>query len=88
MRGFMWAGVSIWTTLRMEMVPREFRGRWEGFLGLFQNIIRVPSLLIGGYLYENVNPILVFIIPILVDACIRMPVLATVPDTLKKQNTS
>jgi MFS family permease len=82
MRGVMMAS-SAWMTMSMEMVPREFRGRWAGFKGLFQNLIRVVAMLLGGYLYESVNPVLVFLIPLVVDLLVRMPVLATVPDTLK-----
>jgi MFS family permease len=82
MRGVMMAS-SAWMTMSIEMVPREFRGRWTGFKGLFQNLIRVVAMLLGGYLYESVNPVLVFLIPLVVDLLVRMPVLATVPDTLK-----
>jgi len=74
---------SAWMTMSMEMVPREFRGRWTGFISLLQNLIRVPAMLLGGYLYESVNPALVFIFPIFVDALIRMPILRTIPDTVK-----
>ena len=83
MRG-VWMGSHAWMVMSMEMVPQEYRGRWMGFNGLLQNSIRVPAALIGGYLYESVNPILVFLIPIIVDVCLRMPILATIPDTLKK----
>jgi hypothetical protein len=41
-------------------------------------------MLLGGYLYESVSPELVFIIPIVVDVLVRMPLLTTVPDTLRK----
>ena len=81
----MMSSFGAWMTMSMEMVPREYRGRWTGFNSLFQNLIRVPAMLLGGYLYENVNPVLVFIIPIIVDALVRMPILATVPETLKEQ---
>jgi MFS family permease len=84
MRGVMWGGLSAGNTMRLEMVPQEFRGRWIGFIGLFQNLIRVPAMLLGGYLYESIDPRLVFIIPILIDAFISMPILATIPDTLKQ----
>jgi MFS family permease len=84
MRGFMWGGMNAWDTMRQEMVPQEFRGRWIGFIGLIQNFIRVPAMLFGGYLYENVDPRLVFIIPVIVDAFIRMPLLTTIPDTLNE----
>ena len=84
-RGVMMSS-SAWMTMSMEMVPREYRGRWTGFISLLQNLIRVPAMLLGGYLYESVNPALVFIIPIFVDALIRLPVLRTIPDTVKIQN--
>ncbi len=82
-RGVMMSS-SAWMTMSMEMVPREYRGRWTGFISLLQNLIRVPAMLLGGYLYESVNPALVFIIPIFVDALIRLPILRTIPDTVKK----
>lgn len=85
MRGVMMAS-SAWMTMSMEMVPREFRGRWTGFKGLFQNLIRVGAMLLGGYIYESVNPVLVFLIPLVVDILVRMPVLATIPDTLRRNN--
>ena len=83
MRGVMMSS-SAWMTMSMEMVPQEYRGRWMGFTSFFQSLVRVPAMLVGGYLYESVNPTLVFLIPILVDALIRLPILATVPDTLKR----
>jgi hypothetical protein len=72
-------------TMSMEMVPREYRGRWTGFVSLLQNSIRVPALLLGGYIYEYIDPTLVFTIPLIVDILIRMPILTTIPDTLKTQ---
>ena len=81
-RGVMMSS-SAWMTMSMEMVPREFRGRWTGFISLLQNLIRVPAMLLGGYLYESVDPALVFILPIFVDALIRIPILRTIPDTMK-----
>ena len=76
---------NAWEAMNMEMVPQEFRGRWTGFSSLLQNSIRIPAMLIGGYLYENVNPVLVFIIPVIVDAFLRIPILATIPDTFRRK---
>jgi len=67
-------------------VPTKYRGRWTGFTSLFQNLLRVPSMLLGGYIYENINPALVFLIPVAIDALVRMPILAAVPETLKRRN--
>jgi len=57
MRGILMSSFGPWMTMRMEMVPKEYRGRWEGFIGLFQNMIRVPAMILGGYIYESINPI-------------------------------
>lgn len=83
LRGVM-MGSNAWMTMSMELVPPEYRGRWTGITSLLQNLTRVPAMLIGGYLYQNVDPRLVFIIPIIIDSFIRMPILSTVPETLKK----
>jgi MFS family permease len=84
-RGVMMSSRS-WMTMSMEMVPQKYRGRWTGFLSLLSNAIRVPAMLIGGYLYESGYPEIVFIIPVVVDLCVRMPLLTRIPETLKKEN--
>lgn len=76
-------GSNAWMTMSMELVPPEYRGRWTGLTGLLQHLTRIPAMLIGGYLYQSLDPRLVFIIPILVDAIIRMPILYTIPETLQ-----
>ena len=83
-RGVMMSSRS-WMTMSVEMVPKEYRGRWTGFLSLIQNLLRVPSMLLGGYLYESGYPEIIFIVPIVVDLLIRMPILAMIPETLKKE---
>ena len=83
-RGVMMSAQAF-NTMSMEMVPPEYRGRWTGFVSLFQNLLRVPSILLGGYIYQNIDPALVFILPLLVDILVRMPLLSTIPDTLKSR---
>ena len=86
MRGVMMSS-SAWTAMSMEMVPQEYRGRWTWFNSLFQSLLRVPAMLIGGYLYESVNPVLVFLIPILVDSLVRVPILVAIPETLRRSSS-
>jgi len=83
-RGVMMSAQAF-NTMSMEMVPPEYRGRWTGFVSLLQNLLRVPAILLGGYIYENLDPALVFTIPLVVDLLIRMPILSTIPDTLKRR---
>ena len=40
--------------------------------------------IIGGLIWENLGPSWVFIVATLVDLLIRLPLLITVPETLKK----
>jgi MFS family permease len=82
MRGVI-MGSNAWMAMSMELVPPGYRGRWTGLTSLLQNLTRVPAMLIGGYLYQTIDPRLVFVIPVLVDALIRMPILNTIPETLK-----
>ena len=74
------------TTMSMEIVPTEYRGRWTGILSFLQNLVRIMAMILGGYIYGVINPNLVFIIPVIIDAFIIMPILFTIPDTLKKQS--
>jgi MFS family permease len=83
-RGVMMSSRS-WMTMSMEMVPEEYRGRWTGFISLLQNAIRVPAMLFGGYLYETGNAELVFILPIILSLMVRMPLLATISETLQRE---
>lgn len=73
----------IWTTMSMEMVPEIKRGRWSGILMLFRNIVRIPAPIIGGILYQKINPAIIFLLPITIDLFLRLPVLITTPETLK-----
>ncbi len=73
----------IWTTMSMEMVPETKRGRWSGILMLFRSIVRVPAPMIGGILYQTINPATVFLLPIMIDVFLRLPTLITTPETLK-----
>jgi len=67
---------SAWSALRMELVPEEQRGRWLGIISSLRSILRIPAPIIGGILYKCPYPELIFIIPLLLDMLIRMPLLA------------
>jgi len=68
----------------MELVPPDMAGRWHGVLGMLGGLVVVPAPLIGGLIYRHWNPIWVFLLPLLVDLIIRLPLLATVPETLDR----
>jgi MFS family permease len=73
-----------WSTMTVEMVPAEQRGRWGGISQLFNGLAMIPASIIGGYLWARFAPELPFIVYIIVASLILIPILATVPETLKR----
>jgi len=81
--GFPWEWI-IWNTMSMEMVAESKRGRWSGMLMLFRNLVRIPAPIIGGILYQMATPALLFLLPLVIDLALRLPILITAPETLKR----
>ncbi|NQT08085.1 MFS transporter [Candidatus Bathyarchaeota archaeon] len=80
-------GGSSYQTWMLELVPPEKRGRWLGVTNTVNSLVRIPAPIIGGMLYESVNPGLMFLIPVVLEAVIRLPIiLLKVPETLKKRS--
>jgi len=81
--GFPWEWI-IWSTMSMELVDESKRGRWGGMLMMFNNLSRIPAPIIGGILYQTVNPAMLFLLPVTIDLFLRLPTLITTPETLKR----
>jgi MFS family permease len=69
-------------TMFWEMVPSEKRGRLFGIEGLM-NIATVPATIIGGILWQQGFMAEVLFLPILLEVLVVMPILFTIPETLK-----
>jgi MFS family permease len=73
---------TAYDTMALELVPPNQRGRWLGITNAFSSISRIPAPIIGGFLYSGETPYLIFLIPLLLDLGLRMPLLAwKVPET-------
>ncbi len=72
--------------MTMELLPLEQQGRWGGLLGLFTGLVTIPAPIIGGLIWRELGPTYVFVIPIVFDLLLRIPLLATVPETLGTDN--
>jgi len=80
--------ISVATTsaMTLEIVPLEQQGRLGGLLGLVTGLVSIPAPLLGGLVWRAVGPIWVFLIPIVLDLLVRIPLLATVPETLRTEH--
>jgi MFS family permease len=72
--------------MTLELLPLEQQGRWGGLLSLFTGLVTIPAPIIGGLIWRELGPMYVFIIPIVFDLFFRVPLLATVPETLRREH--
>lgn len=72
--------------LNLELVPAEQRGRWLGISNTFSASVRIFGPILGGYLYDSSYPALIFVIPLIIDMVIRIPIMQVMlPETLVKE---
>jgi len=74
--------------MTMEVVPLEQQGRWGGLLGLFTGLVTIPAPILGGLIWRELGPMYVFLVPMVFDLLLRIPLLTTIPETLKAQTSS
>jgi MFS family permease len=82
LQGFSTASFLISSAMTAEMVPRKHMGRWTGLMTLFGGLVSIPAPILGGAMWQRLGPASVFVAAIAIDALIRIPLLATVPETL------
>jgi len=69
--------------MTLELVPVSQVGRWSGLLGLFRGLVAIPAPILGGLIWKELGPAYVFVIPVVLDSIFRIPLLSTIPETLK-----
>jgi MFS family permease len=83
LQAFYTISTGVTSAMSMELVPVEQQGRWSGLLGLFTGLATIPAPLIGGVIWRELGPVYVFLIPIALDLVLRVPLLSTMPETLR-----
>ena len=73
--------------MTLELVPVERMGKWSGVIGLFRGLVTVPAPILGGLVWDHLDPVYVFLIPIAVDLLLKLPLLVTIPETLETRHT-
>jgi len=69
---------------RNELVPEAKRGKWMGLRELLRGLFRIPAPILGGILYSRVSPLAPFLFRMFVDVFLRIPLLLTMPGTLRR----
>ncbi len=80
--GFNSVNMALASSMAAEIMPQEQMGRWIGVVGLFRGLLSIPSPTVGGLLWEHIGPQYVFLAAIVIDVCLRLPLLALTRETL------
>lgn len=84
LRGFTGViSIVIIGSMTPELVPTRYLGRWRGLLGFFGGISSIVAPIVGGLIWEAIGPAYVFLIALGVDMLVRLPIMTTIPETLK-----
>jgi MFS family permease len=74
--------VILASSMTAEIMPAALMGRWIGIVSLIRALLSIPAPLIGGLIWEHFRPEYVFFAAIAVDLLLRLPLLASVRETL------
>jgi len=80
--GFNSIATALAAAMASEIVPKGQMGRWIGLIGLIRGLVSIPAPLVGGLIWEHFGPQYVFVFAVLLDAAVRLPLLASIRETL------
>lgn len=86
--GFQYILMPIAGTIERELVPADQMGRWIGIVRLVKAIFGASLAILGGVIWDRLGPQYLFLIYVGMDLVIRMPLLISMPETLKKHEKS
>jgi MFS family permease len=85
--GFNSISIALASSMTAEIMPKEQMGRWIGIISLFRSLLGIPAPIIGGLIWEHIGPQHVFLAAIAIDVFLRLPLLASVRETLHLSST-
>jgi MFS family permease len=75
-------GGPIAAAMERELVPATQMGRWIGVARIVRMLLGALMALVAGLVWDSIGPAWVFMAYVAIDLAIRVPLLATMPDTL------
>ena len=82
LQSFFYIGGPIAAAMERELVPAAHMGRWIGIARVVKMLVSATLVLVAGYIWDRVGPEYVFLAFVAIDLGIRLPLLATMPETL------
>lgn len=83
--GFQEIGQVLAGSIQHELVPGWARGRWAGVNSMAGSIVSAAGAALAGIVYDNWSPSMLFVVYIAAELIIRLPLLMTLPETLRYQ---
>ena len=85
LQGFIFVNMVLTSAMAFELVPAEHMGRWVGFIHFFRMLLAAGSAFLAGFIWDRLGPHYVFLLVIGLDVLVRIPLLISMPETLKLQ---
>lgn len=83
LQGFYYVGGPISAAMERELVPAEQMGRWLGIARFFRMISNAALTLLAGIIWDRIGPQYVFLAFVGLDLVLRVPLLLSMPETLR-----
>jgi MFS family permease len=83
LQGFYHIGAPVSGSMERELVPPEQMGRWIGIARFFKMVLNAFMVIIGGVIWDRIGPQYVFLAFIVLDLFVRVPLLISMPETLR-----
>jgi len=73
-----------WSAQECELVQENQRARMTALSNAAFNALAVPASILGGFLWDSVSPVAPFLVMVLIDGGIRMPIVQRfVPESME-----
>jgi MFS family permease len=82
LQSFFFLGGPISAAMERELVPAAHMGRWIGIARVVRMLLSAALVLVAGFIWDSAGPEYVFLAFVAIDCAVRVPLLATMPDTL------
>jgi len=82
LQGFVTIRGVVISAMHREIVARDRMGKWLGLVGLCFSLSAALGSYAGGLIWDHLGPVYVFVVPVLVEVVLFVPLLVKLPETL------